>query len=287
MYKQESIDDEWKQELINKLFPIKAKDIDMDGALQLKYKKIPKNLYRYRPFENRSIKNYNPINELKEEVIWLNSADGLNDPFECMYKVGSSAFLEIYAKAHGTPAPLEIKKDLEKFCRSIPGHDESIELLKESTYICCFSELNDSKLMWSHYADSHKGFCIEYDFKNEHTDEELKQNLFPVLYREELFDIVPYGLKNDDLNPLIEIYLAMFKEISWKYEQEWRLIFPMGKSESFSRRGPTISAIYLGAKIDEENKQKLIEIARAKDIDVYQMEIDGYNLNSNLIEKKD
>lgn len=31
--------------------------------------------------------------------------------------------------------------------------------------VACFSETNVSSLMWGHYADSHKGYCLEYDFK--------------------------------------------------------------------------------------------------------------------------
>jgi len=37
------------------------------------------------------------------------------------------------------------------------------ELVKEKLRICCFSEVPDSILMWSHYAKHHQGFCIEYD----------------------------------------------------------------------------------------------------------------------------
>lgn len=31
--------------------------------------------------------------------------------------------------------------------------------------VACFSETNTSALMWGHYAQSHRGFCLEYDFK--------------------------------------------------------------------------------------------------------------------------
>ena len=33
-------------------------------------------------------------------------------------------------------------------------------------HIACFSENNDSSLMWGHYANGHHGFCLEYDFKS-------------------------------------------------------------------------------------------------------------------------
>ena len=32
--------------------------------------------------------------------------------------------------------------------------------------IICFSEVYDSMLMWSHYADNHKGFLLAYDIND-------------------------------------------------------------------------------------------------------------------------
>lgn len=39
------------------------------------------------------------------------------------------------------------------------------ETSKRFSAIACFSESIESVLMWSHYADSHKGFALEYDFR--------------------------------------------------------------------------------------------------------------------------
>ena len=39
----------------------------------------------------------------------------------------------------------------------------------------CLSSQNDNLLMWSHYSDSHRGFCVEFtDF----TDEEIKNGAY-------------------------------------------------------------------------------------------------------------
>ncbi|MMZ71396.1 hypothetical protein D1872_347690 [compost metagenome] len=47
-------------------------------------------------------------------------------------------------------------------------------------------------LMWSHYADGHTGFCLEYNFKKPDREEILTRALNPVMYREELLDISEY-----------------------------------------------------------------------------------------------
>ena len=46
-------------------------------------------------------------------------------------------------------------------------------------------------LMWAHYADSHKGFCVEYDIPtpDEHNIN-LLQNLLPVIYSDERVSVL-------------------------------------------------------------------------------------------------
>ena len=41
----------------------------------------------------------------------------------------------------------------------------SIQAEEAKRQIACFSEQNSSTLMWGHYADCHKGFCLEYQLQ--------------------------------------------------------------------------------------------------------------------------
>ena len=64
------------------------------------------------------------------------------------------------------------------------------------------------------------------------------------------------------------------KSKSWEYEQEWRLFKLAAPSECtpyklVSNMKP--SAVYLGARIKEHNKQRLIKICKEKGIPCYQM----------------
>lgn len=52
-----------------------------------------------------------------------------------------------------TRQDLECKKTLKKI----------ILELEDLPRISCFSKRYDSILMWSHYASSHEGVCIEFD----------------------------------------------------------------------------------------------------------------------------
>ncbi len=46
--------------------------------------------------------------------------------------------------------------------------------------------------MWSHYSDQHKGFCVEYDFKELGLDNQVTRFIFPVIYQEAIFDMKDY-----------------------------------------------------------------------------------------------
>lgn len=126
----------------------------------------------------------------------------------------------------------------------------------------CFSKTWKNILMWSHYADYNKGFCIEYDssIKNDFTS-----NLYPVIYLKkppfcpQLIDAYNDG-KID-----ISVSQALFstiKYIGWEYEEELRFFDNDNKKEM-----PNLpSCIYLGANITKDNENLLLEILRAKNI---------------------
>lgn len=124
------------------------------------------------------------------------------------------------------------------------------------TYGCCFSERKDSSLMWAHYADSSKGFCVEYDFNS--WDKKCLQRylLFPMAYSSKPVNISDW--LDDDAHkstkyPIEKAVLcaALNKSEVWSYEREWRLLYILPEiSEQFQRlpiRTLTVpSAVYFG-----------------------------------------
>ena len=63
---------------------------------------------------------------------------------------------------------------------------------KIGTIVSCFSEVNDSIVIWSHYANNHKGFCLEYDFKSLGFNDIRATSLCPVIYQKEILDVTEY-----------------------------------------------------------------------------------------------
>ncbi len=160
------------------------------------------------------------------------------------------------------------------------------EMAKRYSAMACFSESVKSVLMWSHYANSHQGFALEYDFRPTLEKPIKNVGIYPVIYDEERMDVSLYmawsflrfiGIEVN--NPDITAYLkiALHKSSIWAYEQEWRLIDSTPRiitdtKPSAIRYKPV--AIYYGQQISGNYKAQLHEIAQEKKIKEYQMYID-------------
>lgn len=182
----------------------------------------------------------------------------------------------------------EEKRIKEKF-------EECIKNIKNHVLVSCFSERNDSILMWSHYADSHRGVCIEFETPVDECFKKVKyQEERPVLkIYNILLDIILNDLenKNDDCfqyknyfsNFLVSFYT---KSIDWSYEKEIRYVnYIDGKYNNIyldSQSGKYVIdlkpiKIYIGSKADPNGDElnRLIKIAKKKGIRVSLMKEDS------------
>lgn len=157
--------------------------------------------------------------------------------------------------------------------------------------ISCFSEYPSNVLMWSHYANKHSGFCVEYDF-TKIKDLDYVIRLMPVLYSEQRqfvpLQILDYSdLKNikvsGDYKTIVEIMLLLLgKSEIWAYEKEWRLICEQNLLDSnLNCNLPIVSAVYLGANVSPENEFKIGNLAMGKGIKLFKYGLahDMYKLN--------
>ncbi|MCK4677768.1 MAG: DUF2971 domain-containing protein [Bacteroidales bacterium] len=93
---------------------------------------------------------------------------------------------------------------------------EIFEGFKRSLGVTCFSRESNDFLMWSHYADKHKGFCIGFD--THYFNEKCDLKVYKIIYSNSF-------KKYDFFN---ETELACNKWLTtkskkWKYENEYRL----------------------------------------------------------------
>lgn len=197
--------------------------------------------------------------------------------------------------------------------------DSKIETLKNiNIRVACFSELerNDEFfnqiVMWSHYADNHKGFCIEYDLEFLSKDTQLslydrefysdnqkeylierntaiiKAGLFPIEYTSNRINIPVTKLnqinidsydKITDNSNIDELLYKTFvvKSANWNYEKEWRIIIDGQVSNYFDNKipFPYIKTIYLGCKADKELIKTMITIGEEIGAEVSILKMDG------------
>ncbi len=128
--------------------------------------------------------------------------------------------------------------------------------------VVCLSEVCDSILMWSHYAQNHKGVCFEFTRAENNClgDEEMCS---PVRYERHY---PPIDLGQMLINQDGETIQRMMKTKSWEwaYEKEWRFTTDCGDQEC-PFPGP-ISRVILGIRAENEFKSSVKELCKERSI---------------------
>jgi hypothetical protein len=289
----------WKSEFCDILFNQNKDPLNFDKATRLKFERIPKSLFRFRAWNDYTLK------EISENKIWLSNPRLFNDPYDCFVsadykKVVHSLFrkfpqtknipeeswkeivesddpvlsLSRHLAQRAVPTDLryvenarllnlEVKSEIEK-------KEKNWDAMRDEIKIACFSERLDSLPMWAHYADNHRGFCIEYDLSKE--PEGKTAPLFPVIYTKAPLDITKDLLDMPNQSGHLAIKAAIYKNNDWSYEHEWRLVF-YRFIDPLDINGYPIKAIYLGTKISDENKRELMELSKKGLFKIFQMKV--------------
>jgi hypothetical protein len=88
----------------------------------------------------------------------------------------------------------------------------------------CLSPTISDPVIWAHYADSHKGIALEFDY----IDEPTKTDIAKVSYSPDRVCLDPMEITNawresEEAVSIMKKTLTV-KHLSWKYEQEYRVI---------------------------------------------------------------
>ena len=296
----------WIEQYEKLMFADELKEENIKKAVKLKYQNMPDFFYKYRAF------NSDTIDAFKNDILYFSSITMLNDPFECAMVLQDRKMKDFtYSKLINIIKPFlqpEVQLKPQDFCQDsfmseevlkkldiVPSDLEEYKLLvdytnkctkllsyetpkdlaqiADDTYrICSFSETMDNILMWSHYANSHTGFCIGYNFKEVNND--FTELMLPVRYSNNRFEISDSYFPK--INELILMDALTRKFKSWEYEKEWRIwIGARTKEKVQPEKVPVPKNIYFGSRMSEADKKILIDIAKSKDIDVYQMHEDS------------
>ena len=137
----------------------------------------------------------------------------------------------------------------------------------------------DSPLMWSHYADRHKGVCIEYKVLNT-----TGYNFKKIVYRRKvsigISDIKEWVENNTVISrKRIENKFYFSKIIDWKYEDERRLT-----SEKFGQQNTPfeISGIIFGLRCQPEVIIAVKKLIQSKNLHINFSRMRIYENSSRL-----
>lgn len=237
-------------------------------------------VYKYRSGSERDIET------LVNNQFYSASIDSLNDIQEAKVQINNNEFklFDLLLNTNDLKDSNSFKIILEKYLQQTKEYG-----------IYSLSKNYDNELLWAYYSNSHKGFCIEYDF-NILKQYQLEPEFFcDVEYQKD----IPIISTNDLLNNksrILDIKSLATKSKNWEHEDEYRIITgKIGLVDFYSR---AIKAIYFGSRTKEKAIKTLMEQLKGRNIKYYKMnhvnnlyklekkEIEDYYKNYSIYENK-
>jgi len=257
----------------------------------------PEKLFRYRRIhtEENSYKILaRTLDEVRTPMIFMAASDSFNDPLEYYF----SSTIDFNGNVD---EPISV---LRKRFPNITNNTSNGAYLRQlvqadviekakTAYkngITCFQEECDTVLSWSHYADSHKGICIEFDT--------TKDSDLASIQKVEYKDRPPDGtsliqsLVDQKVEENVDLILSLLdaiiitKAAFWQYEKEWRLAKTIESDEDrrLELNAEAVTAIYFGLKTPIEHKEQLVAETKGKlkyydavpNFDNYSLEFNKY-----------
>jgi hypothetical protein len=256
-------------------------------------------LYKYRSTSKYSLEG------LINNELFFSSYEDFNDPFEFenpapdltqAYKNARKKYRELFDNKEITRKVFLQLVDLAKRPSEevLQERKQTLDNIKKNILnigILCLSEIDNNILMWSHYAEEHRGFCIEFDQLDANIS--VVSDTIKVQYLEEFED-----LNNPDL--MVDFFMIMFwdyrdwprpkwekkyielsealvkheesqsavaimgnKYIDWSYEKEVRLTTKVKGPLKYDPK--SVISITFGLRMSESDKSTIMNICKAND----------------------
>lgn len=210
----------------------------------------------------RTLYTYMPVDLLDERVrpvfeeckLWFSSPSYFNDPFDCKIypNIPSDEKLAQYLAVNADNA---VPSDYKSILEGIKGNSESltrkaIDQVMNKSGVKCFTPNNANILMWSHYANSHTGICLEFD-----TLIDAAFFVYPI-------NVIYSGeypkLNFTDRGFATEVLRTKSKD--WEYEQEVRIYKQNNGYHNFNPK--SLISVTFGCNISEDKQSQIIDIVR-------------------------
>ncbi|MEG5634309.1 DUF2971 domain-containing protein [Enterobacter bugandensis] len=232
--------------------------------------------------------NINSLSALAEGKAWFSRLADFNDPFEGQFLIKRPDIeldKERLFQHMGNTLPKNVLSEpvseiiRRNYEQSPEGFKKTIEQAISTTYnrfhnafqnisaFCLASDIPNvdashvsNVMMWSHYADGMKGFCIK--FKPEYLLSSLREmneanfNIAQVHYQDEMYNVDFFDLV--DLSKNVYTQAIHTKHTGWEYEYECRIITENPGLYKYSH--DAIDCIFIGSKMPLPHKKILLDI---------------------------
>ncbi len=269
-------------------------DVEVYCSKKIAALNVPKSFYKFRYWHCGHQLGF-PTKDCKScqrqrliltgPAVWFASSDSFNDPFDCKIpprwdllpeEVNRDRLTRLARWRETSLSEDEIKAKVDDVLKNHPvlskdamvraqAWDRYAHSLAESYGILSLSGVCDPILLWSHYADAHRGYCVELDahmlahrlFDLFRTDD-LSIDMFRVEYVDTFPTVLPAV---DDLVDLQgHISLLTTKSDSWCYEKEWRFIWIDKTRAPLHIDKPLIRRVILGCQMPENHRKELVDL---------------------------
>lgn len=242
---------------------------------------LPDYLYKFKNFNSTS------LDILQKKEIFFSPASQLNDPFELKINIflgensSDTNTKNNFLLASKQKNIKSVNKELNKGLRENYYIFSVSEVANGAGLYGCESLTSEDILLFSHYSQSHAGFCIE--FKTKSLPIEIRENACKVNYSDR-YPRLDLSLSENEINTKNSQLLAT-KNRTWSYEREWRVLIDQNdikkleqeKALTHANNGiivkipdNAIHSVILGCKISKKNKEIIKEILEETTVSIYE-----------------
>jgi hypothetical protein len=182
--------------------------VNLDGEPELLLVKIKKSKEEKKSYFDKSIKDYLFYNSFQKDTYTIFFE-------QTLYKYQSFSLNALSSLSENYlyfSTPEQLNDPFDVASESLEKQFKNLKLNKRNFKLCSLSQINDNKLMWSHYTQEHRGICVGYKFlylPNYVGKSEVKYQNTNLTER-------------DIFNGILDYWIV--KSEDWEYEQEVRLL---------------------------------------------------------------
>lgn len=225
-------------------------------------------LYKYCAFSQHS------LSSLVKRSAWFTDPTRFNDPFDCGFSiVGPDP--KRFSMPLGVGLNLLVKnikswKETGKGIETCREYRQALTEALRNIGVFCLSSEPSNMLMWSHYCQGHRGFCLAFRYKADARlpAQEVRYGGEPVE-----FEIGEFAARQQEFIDRV----IFTKSRYWEYEHEWRIVVDVPGGDDTYRLRPwsdvlILDRVFLGVRMPEEDKDTIRAVLRDEQVEIVEME---------------